>query len=208
MDSKPREDASPDGSIRIQWYEHEVRMGHWIVSPRVLDEDTGETLLDLWGTSWDATASFPGTGLVRLALRCYPGDTPGCTVIIDFRRRTFELAESGAPASERAGSSAPIAERAGSGAPIGELVRAIESLDLEQMIDRARIDASAREGWPQAPEVLRRLDVLASLAARHERRSKVLRLAPLFRSANTAADNSFAFLLDRIDRAARKLHRP
>jgi hypothetical protein len=177
-----RDDLSPDGSVRILWDEQEARMSHWILSPRVLDVETGETLLDLWGTSWDAAATFPEPGLLRIALRHYPGDTPGCVIVVDVRARTFELG--------------------GSTAPLGELCPALDALDLEQMIARARADTSERTGWPEGPEALRRLD---ALAAHRERWSPDLRLARLFRSANTAADNSFAWLLDRIDRAARKL---
>ncbi|HLY54816.1 MAG TPA: hypothetical protein VKS60_04625 [Stellaceae bacterium] len=62
---------SPDGSIRVELASVEWSNTHWVNSPRVVEVATGRVLLDLWGTDWDADASFPLDRSVALDLRRY-----------------------------------------------------------------------------------------------------------------------------------------
>jgi hypothetical protein len=62
---------SPDGSIRVELATVEWSNTHWVNSPRVIDVASKRILLDLWGTDWDAEASFPIEGCVALDLRRY-----------------------------------------------------------------------------------------------------------------------------------------
>ncbi|WP_447753206.1 hypothetical protein [Sphingopyxis fribergensis] len=62
---------SPDGTIRIELEAVEWGNSHWVYSPRVIDIASGEVVLDLWGSDWDATMSYPGTRRVRLDFRRY-----------------------------------------------------------------------------------------------------------------------------------------
>jgi hypothetical protein len=62
---------SPDGSIRVELAAVEWSNTHWVNSPRVIEVASERILLDLWGTDWDAEASFPIEGCVALDLRRY-----------------------------------------------------------------------------------------------------------------------------------------
>lgn len=62
---------SPDGSIRVDLDAVEWGNSHWVHSPRVIEVANGRTVLDLWGTDWDAVVSFPGPQRVGLAFRRY-----------------------------------------------------------------------------------------------------------------------------------------
>lgn len=62
---------SPDGTVRVDLAATEWANSHWVHSPRVVDIGGRCTVLDLWGTDWDAVVSFPGPGRIRLALRRY-----------------------------------------------------------------------------------------------------------------------------------------
>ncbi|RYD45591.1 MAG: hypothetical protein EOP63_00540 [Sphingomonadales bacterium] len=62
---------SPDGTIRTELEAVEWGNSHWVYSPRVIDIASGEIILDLWGSDWDATMSYPGSRRVRLDFRRY-----------------------------------------------------------------------------------------------------------------------------------------
>jgi hypothetical protein len=62
---------SPDGSIRVELAAVEWSNTHWVNSPRVIEVASDRILLDLWGTDWDAEASFPVERCVALDLRRY-----------------------------------------------------------------------------------------------------------------------------------------
>jgi hypothetical protein len=62
---------SPDGSIRVELAAKEWSNTHWVNAPRVIEVASGRILLDLWGTDWDAGASFPLDRCVSLALQRY-----------------------------------------------------------------------------------------------------------------------------------------
>jgi hypothetical protein len=62
---------SPDGSIRVELAAAEWSNTHWVNSPRVIEVAGDRILLDLWGTDWDAEASFPIERCVALSLRRY-----------------------------------------------------------------------------------------------------------------------------------------
>jgi hypothetical protein len=82
---------SPDGTLKVEFNSHEVRMSHWIDNPRVTCQS--ELLLDLWvsaASDWDAKATFDTPGSVTLHLRKYPGTAPDFDIRIDARARTWE----------------------------------------------------------------------------------------------------------------------
>jgi hypothetical protein len=62
---------SPDGTIRIDLASLEWSNARWANAPRVIEVSSGRTLLDLWGTDWDATVIFQEIGRVRLECRRY-----------------------------------------------------------------------------------------------------------------------------------------
>jgi len=62
---------SPDGTIRIELEAVEWGNSHWVYSPRVIDIASAAIILDLWGSDWDATMSYPGYHRVRLDFRRY-----------------------------------------------------------------------------------------------------------------------------------------
>jgi hypothetical protein len=62
---------SPDGVVRIELEAVEWGNSHWVYAPRVIEIASGEVILDLWGTDWDATISYPGYARVALDFRRY-----------------------------------------------------------------------------------------------------------------------------------------
>jgi hypothetical protein len=63
--------VAPDGSLMVELQWVEWSNSHWVRSPRVTEIAMGRVLLDLWGTDWDASPSFPRPGAVRLGFRRY-----------------------------------------------------------------------------------------------------------------------------------------
>jgi hypothetical protein len=62
---------APDGSLRVELEVAEWANSHWVNAPLVIEIATGRTLLDLWGTDWDAGVSFPRGAGLRLDFRRY-----------------------------------------------------------------------------------------------------------------------------------------
>lgn len=75
---------SADGTLRVEFTAFEPRMSHWIYSPIVTHVPTGDVLLDLDGSLWDAVGSFDDRNRLTLEMRRYPGHEPGQTAVIDF----------------------------------------------------------------------------------------------------------------------------
>lgn len=59
-------------------------------APRVVEAETGRVVLDLWGTDWDATVSFPGERKAHLFLRRYRRGGM-LAVDIDLARETYRI---------------------------------------------------------------------------------------------------------------------
>lgn len=74
---------SPDGVFRVEFQEFEMRMSHWVCTPRVTHVPSGRVVLDLWGTLWDGSPETDADGRLRLSLREYPGDKPGYDLVFD-----------------------------------------------------------------------------------------------------------------------------
>jgi hypothetical protein len=88
---------SPDQTIKLELLISEWSPSLWIHAPRLTEIATGQVMLDLWGTSWDAQAAWIGSSGLRLDLRRY--DQGGAlTVLLDFLSRTYRLGDPGAPA--------------------------------------------------------------------------------------------------------------
>ena len=117
---------APDGSLVVELQAVEWSNSHWVYSPRLAEVATGRILLDLWGTDWDAVASFPQDWSVRLALRSYRSGA-GLSVELDCKAGRFAiegrteagpidqlpamLAQMAAGAARRAGATRPRIER-------------------------------------------------------------------------------------------------
>lgn len=79
---------SSDGTYRVGFGAFEPRMSHWVFSPVITHVPSGEVLLDLNGTLWDAAAEFRSPTLLYMEMRKYPGDGPGMNAEIDLANRT------------------------------------------------------------------------------------------------------------------------
>lgn len=84
--------VAPDGSLLVELAAAEWGNTHWVRSPRVTEIATGRVLLDLWGTDWDASPSFPRRGAVRLSLRRYHAGG-GAEVEIELAPERYVLIE-------------------------------------------------------------------------------------------------------------------
>ncbi|HQV32041.1 MAG TPA: hypothetical protein PKV71_09205 [Calditrichia bacterium] len=80
--------TSPDGLIRIEYDWCQMKPSCWVRSPRITRLDTGEILLDLWGTNWDGIAAFLSDGSSILYLQEYPGITPKLKLRVDWQNAT------------------------------------------------------------------------------------------------------------------------
>jgi hypothetical protein len=98
---------SPDGAIRVDLASVEWGNSLWVNSPRVTALPGGEVVLDLWGTDWDAAASFPVNRCVRLDLRRFH-EGGNLTVDLDLRRGTYQIIAE--PGQDGPGSPAPLAD--------------------------------------------------------------------------------------------------
>lgn len=83
---------SPDGTIQVGFDWVEWRNSQWVRAPRVTDLTNDRLVLNLWGSDWDTTATFPGDRLVRLDMaRAHFGGWLG--VEIDLAADTYRIVE-------------------------------------------------------------------------------------------------------------------
>jgi hypothetical protein len=75
---------SPDGRFRVTFDVQQMRMSHEVYCPIVTHVATGEAVLDLSGTMWDAEVSFDPEARLVMALRYYADHTAGHHATIDF----------------------------------------------------------------------------------------------------------------------------
>lgn len=85
---------APDGSISVELEAAEWSNTHWVRSPRVTEIATGRVLLDLWGTDWDASVSYPRRQTVHLNFRRYHHGG-GADVEIELQPERYVLQERG-----------------------------------------------------------------------------------------------------------------
>jgi hypothetical protein len=81
---------SRDGMIRVDLASEEWSNSHWVNAPRVIEIATGRTVLDLWGTDWDAVVSFKEVGRVRLDCRRYHVGG-ALSVVLDVARGGYQI---------------------------------------------------------------------------------------------------------------------
>ena len=74
---------TPDGVFRVEFNCFEMRMSHWVENPRVTHVPSGRVVFDRWGTMEDATPRVDAQGRLVLAMREYPGSSPGWNVLFD-----------------------------------------------------------------------------------------------------------------------------
>jgi hypothetical protein len=93
MRARMREEVvSPDGRHRVAFSSQEVRMSHWIDSPVVMRAGAPRPVLDLTSSEWSADdVRWLDASRVSMALRRYPGDAPGITLILDADARQVEI---------------------------------------------------------------------------------------------------------------------
>ena len=82
--------VAPDGTVRVDLDSVEWSNSHWVNSPRVIDLADGHVVLDLWGSDWDASVSFPGERRVRLGFRRYHQGA-SLAAEIDLARDTYSI---------------------------------------------------------------------------------------------------------------------
>lgn len=183
-------EVSPRGAVRVEYEVFEMRMSHWVRTPRVIRVSDGATIVDLWGTTWDGGARFgDDERTVTLSLRCYPGDTEGFDVVIDTATATFRFADEATPAS----------------APVHLFLARLNDRHVDRMIEKALADARARRARMTddvAARVVARLEAVATARREGSAPRDQDRLAPFVDPAPTdAASHAFAWLLERIDDA-------
>jgi hypothetical protein len=61
-----------NSEFEIQSSEHELRMSHWILSPKIIHKFTNTVLLDLSSTVWDLYNVNEKDDKLVITLRCYP----------------------------------------------------------------------------------------------------------------------------------------
>jgi hypothetical protein len=85
--------VSPDGRFRVRWADQPTRGNLSIVQPRVVDERTGDVLLDGWRAAtwdWDGRVTAATASTIELAMRKFPGRVH-CDLVIDADARTYEI---------------------------------------------------------------------------------------------------------------------
>lgn len=82
--------TSPDGTIQVETFSAEWSNSHWVSTPRVTDLLTGEVVLDLTNTDWDASISFPAPRQTRLNMRRYHAGG-GLTVMLDLAQQLYHI---------------------------------------------------------------------------------------------------------------------
>lgn len=88
----PQVSLSPDGAFQLDLLVSEWSPTLWTHAPRITDVASEALLFDLWGTSWDAQATWIGASGLRLDLRRY--DLPGAfALMLDLRGGTYSIPE-------------------------------------------------------------------------------------------------------------------
>ncbi|MEO7328927.1 MAG: hypothetical protein ABI193_10135 [Minicystis sp.] len=84
MPTSMKNDASTylDGRLQIVLDRDEVRMSHWIESPRIIDMRTGQMILDLQGSLWDLLEVLELPPSIVLRMRKYPGSSAPVELVI------------------------------------------------------------------------------------------------------------------------------
>lgn len=99
--------TAPDATLRVEIESVEWFNTHWVNTPRVIDINNGRVLLDLWGTDWDAVASFPAPRFLRLGMRRYRNGA-SLTLELDLVHDSYRISFD--PAAPQASRSGPISE--------------------------------------------------------------------------------------------------
>jgi hypothetical protein len=83
-------DFSPDGRLIVETSVEPQRMSHETRSPRLIDAETGETLLGMPDGLYDGSVAWLEGSRLQLSLRHYtmPG---GMGLYVDWAKRTFEI---------------------------------------------------------------------------------------------------------------------
>jgi hypothetical protein len=71
MADRLQDELSPDGETLVQWSESDGRMSHVIRTPTMIDAASGETILRLGDSGYDATIGWGEHGGFDLDLRHY-----------------------------------------------------------------------------------------------------------------------------------------
>jgi hypothetical protein len=71
MGDRAQDELSPDGRTLVQWSESDGRMSHVIRTPTIIDAASGDTILKLGDSGYDATVGWGEDGGFDLDLRHY-----------------------------------------------------------------------------------------------------------------------------------------
>ncbi|MCC6676636.1 MAG: hypothetical protein IT436_05785 [Phycisphaerales bacterium] len=85
--------GSRDGDYLIDLTTNRWRMSDWICPPRIVHIPTGDCLLDLKTTYWDARAEMRPDGRAELRLLQYPGTSYDLKLELDLRNERYRILE-------------------------------------------------------------------------------------------------------------------
>jgi hypothetical protein len=91
--------TSPNGRYQLQVDPWEARNTHWVLSPQLVDTESGHVLFKLTASVWSAESStWESDVLVRIELRKYPGNQPrpSLAVRLNCAQETGSLDSDGA----------------------------------------------------------------------------------------------------------------
>ena len=94
-----------DGTIRIDFEAVEWGNTRWVRSPRIIDLARNRTVLDLWGSDWDATASFPAPRTIALELRRFQKGG-SASITLDLANDVYRMSRG--PAGKSAPEEGPL----------------------------------------------------------------------------------------------------
>jgi hypothetical protein len=86
--------TSPNGRYQLQVDPWEARNTHWVLSPQLVDTESGHVLFKLTASAWSAeNSAWESDAVVRIAHRKYLGDQPRpcLTVRLNCAQQTGEL---------------------------------------------------------------------------------------------------------------------
>ncbi len=86
---------APDGRFLVDLTTNRWKMSDWISPPRVIETRSGDALLDLRTTYWDARARFTAAHVVELTMAHYPAVNPRLTVELDLDAERYRITAGG-----------------------------------------------------------------------------------------------------------------
>lgn len=75
--------TSPTGRYQLKVDPWEARNTHWVLSPHIVDCESGRILFRFSASAWSAeNSAWENDEVVRINLRKYPGDQPRASLVV------------------------------------------------------------------------------------------------------------------------------